>query len=223
MALTTAQVLDKLHNYLEARFFPWNVLLEPVDPGSLDHYLGFLSTTDLLSPPSPESLQGALRHVADDFLVDPESPEARSRHGSHAPAYPFAFGQALAFASLAREGRRLADLADLPSIAGVLGASVEECKAREEFVARRTPSVRRRLRAGGELRGAPLLDGGGARLGPIVDFLMEGEEVVEVLVRPEREFSLAGLRKIGESVAFPAEEVRLRNPFSGIPRYQKRL
>ena len=222
-ASPSAQTLSKLHNYVGARFFPWNFLLEPVDRAALDHYLRVVSTSDLLSPCTLDALQNALAAVAADFLATPESDRARALHGPHAPAYPFAFGQVVAFASLAREKKRLADLGDLPSIARVLGATVEEVRAREQVVERALPTLRRRALTGRELVDLPLIDAGGVSLGLVVDLLVEGDEVVEVQIRPGREFPLAGLRKIGDTVAFPAGEVRLRNPFSGTPRYQKRV
>lgn len=219
----SARTLSKLHNYLGARLFPWNFLLEPVDPDALDHYLGVVSLSDLLAPCSIEAVQGTMTAAAADFLATPESDRARALHGPHAPAYPFAFGQVVVFASLAREQRRLADLGDLPGIARVLGASVDDARAREGRVARRLPEIRRRVLTGRELVGRPLVDEGGVALGLVEDLLVEGDGVVEVQVRPGREFPLTGLRKIGDTVAFPAREVRLRNPFSGTPRYQKRL
>lgn len=222
-ASPSAQTLSKLHNYVGARFFPWNFLLEPVDPDALDHYLGVVSASDLLAPCTLEAVQSSLTAVADYFLATPESDRARALHGSFAPAYPFAFGQVVAFASLAREQRALADLGDLPGIARVLGASVDDARAREGRVARRVSEIRRRVLTGRELVGRPLVDAGGVSLGLVVDLLVEGDEVVEVQVRPGREFPMTGLRKIGDTVAFPAREVRLRNPFSGTPRYQKRV
>ncbi len=220
---STEQTLSKLHNYLQARFFPWNLLLEPVERDALDHYLGVASTSDLSSPCTIESIQGALAEVAADFLATPESDRARALHGRHAPAYPFAFGQVVAFAALAREEHRLADLGDLPSIARVLGASLDDLRTREQAVAQGLPRIRRRLLTTGELVGRPLVDGGGVPLGIVTDLLVEEDGVVEVQVQPGREFPLAGLRKIGDTVAFPAREVRLRNPFGGFPRFEKRL
>lgn len=217
------ETLGKLHNYLGARFFPWNFLLEPVERAALDHYLDTVSASDLLAPCTLETIPSALTAIAGDFLATPESGRARALHGAHAPAYPFAFGQVVVFASLAREGKRLADLGDLPSIARLLGASLDGVKERESAVARGLSRIRPRPLTGREVVGRPFIDAGGAPLGLVQDLLVEGDRVVEVSVRPGREFPLAGLRRIGEAVAFPAREVRLRNPYSGIPRYLKRL
>ncbi|MEM3086601.1 MAG: hypothetical protein QXO51_02250 [Halobacteria archaeon] len=219
----SAETVGKLHNYLGARFFPWNFLLEPVDRKALDHYLRVVSSSDLLSPCTLEGVQEALAAAAADFLATPGSRQARALHGAHAPAYPFAFSQVVVFASLAREQRNLSDLGDLPSVARLLGTSADDAREREKAVAAGLSRIRRRVLTGRELAGRPLIDAGGAPLGLVVDLLVEGGQVVEVQIEPGREFPLAGLRKIGDTVAFPAREVRLRNPFSNVPRCQKRL
>ncbi|MBI4362879.1 MAG: PRC-barrel domain-containing protein [Euryarchaeota archaeon] len=218
---TKPEALDKLHNYLAAPVFPWNILFENIRESALEHYARHIPRFHWLPMATPEIITQEVRNTCRDYLVDPDSPRAQQAHRGYIHEYPFAYSQCRIFGSLQREDRSLFDITDVPGIARLLGRQADDIREHEARAARHATETPSPLRCGArDLRGQPVIDMKGTPLGEIEDLLHEGEYLVEVRIRPlpqtppkEGTLRHPGLRKIGDSLALPLDSITLWSPF----------
>ena len=140
--------IDKAYTYLKSKFFPWNFLVEPTTHEALEHYMMFalpaakVKMSELVQPVEAErildSITEEIKNTSEDYLIDPYNQHARSVHGHFADDYPYAYAQALVFTMLHEGGKEvisyLDEIADIGSIAKLMGVTMESLKDRERIV-----------------------------------------------------------------------------------------
>jgi len=143
MEVMKVATVDKVASYSGSMFFPWNILMEPVDLGAIEYYMPLAVQTAWIKGPYKmdeihRMIESDVRMVVNDFLLSPTSKGAKEIHGEFADAYPFAYTQALIFARLYATSRdlRLDDLIDLKRIADLIGVDITSFRRREEEIRR---------------------------------------------------------------------------------------
>ncbi|MHC1569447.1 MAG: PRC-barrel domain-containing protein [Candidatus Syntropharchaeales archaeon] len=142
MEAVKTTVVDKVVSYSNSRFFPWNILLEPLELNAIEHYMPLAIQAAWMkgSYKDMDRIQHLIgedvKMVVNDYLLSPYSREAEEIHREFAADYPFAYTQALIFTRLFDTSRdlRLRDIIDIARIAELIGVDISSFNRREEQI-----------------------------------------------------------------------------------------
>jgi len=223
--------IDKVNAYLNARFFPWNFILEPVDDYAIRHYIKSairvaLKKAETLDPKSHFSIRQSIldetKNIANDYLIDPYSDYAEKIHESFTDDYPFAYAQCYVYSMLFALMVEVEDLVDIESLLEVMGISKDSFKNKKDLISELMNHCRKETFSGiptNEIIGRKVIYRSNAtEFGVLHDVILSTNQSVflELIVKPIKPIKDKKLpfKKVGRFVHIPADEVRLTNAFN---------
>ncbi|OFV67392.1 MAG: PRC-barrel domain protein [Candidatus Syntrophoarchaeum caldarius] len=212
MEVMTNVTVDKVVSYSNSRFFPWNILMEPVDMAAIEHYMP-LAVQAAWIKGAYRSLDGIqhlimedVRMVVKDYLLTPYSKGAEEVHREFADDYPFAYTQALVTARLCNtsDDLKLGDIIDIEQIGSLVGVDVGEFRRREDqirkFVSIYQKQMKKPRSFTKRIINQKVVSTDGEIIGVVKDIVFDFDtgDLVELLVTPKKGVDKSKFRSIRE-------------------------
>ncbi|MCW3137424.1 MAG: PRC-barrel domain-containing protein [Methanophagales archaeon] len=133
---------EKVIAYMTSRLFPWNFIVEDVDPESLRHFVPYaiqicedrgIKKGSIERDRVKEVIEKELRWMLNDYLHQ-ENGDVTRAHGKFYAQYPFAFAQALIHTILYRLGVELEDVVNINALGELLELDIKTIKKKERFI-----------------------------------------------------------------------------------------
>ena len=133
---------EKVIAYMTSRLFPWNFIVEDVDPESLRHFVPYaiqicedrgIKKGSIERDRVKEVIEKELRWMLNDYLHQEDRDVTRA-HGKFYAQYPFAFAQALIHTILYRLGVELEDVVNINALGELLELDIKTIKKKERFI-----------------------------------------------------------------------------------------
>ncbi|RLG35526.1 hypothetical protein DRN80_01740 [Methanosarcinales archaeon] len=133
---------EKVIAYMTSRLFPWNFIVEDVDPESLRHFVPYaiqicedrgIKKGSIERDRVKEVIEKELRWMLNDYLHQ-ENRDVTRAHGKFYAQYPFAFAQALIHTILYRLGVELEDVVNINALGELLELDIKTIKKKERFI-----------------------------------------------------------------------------------------
>ena len=133
---------EKVIAYMTSRLFPWNFIVEDVDPESLRHFVPYaiqicedrgIKKGSIERDRVKEVIEKELRWMLNDYLHQ-ENRDVTRAHGKLYAQYPFAFAQALIHTILYRLGVELEDVVNINALGELLELDIKTIKKKERFI-----------------------------------------------------------------------------------------
>ncbi|MCD6210122.1 MAG: PRC-barrel domain-containing protein [Methanophagales archaeon] len=133
---------EKVIAYMTSRLFPWNFIVEDVDPESLRHFVPYaiqicedrgIKKGSIERDRVKEVIEKELRWMLNDYLHQ-ENRDVTRAHGKFYAQYPFAFAQALIHTILYRLGVELEDVVNINALGELLELDIKTIKRKERFI-----------------------------------------------------------------------------------------
>jgi len=133
---------EKVIAYMTSRLFPWNFIVEDVDPESLRHFVPYaiqicedrgIKKGSIERDRVKEVIEKELRWMLNDYLHQEDRDVTRA-HGKFYAQYPFAFAQALIHTILYRLGVGLEDVVNINALGELLELDIKAIKRKERFI-----------------------------------------------------------------------------------------
>ncbi len=133
---------EKVIAYMTSRLFPWNFIVEDVDPESLRHFVPYaiqicedrgIKKGSIERDRVKEVIEKELRWMLNDYLHQ-ENRDVTRAHGKFYAQYPFAFAQALIHTILYRLGVELEDVVNINALGELLELDIKAIKRKERFI-----------------------------------------------------------------------------------------
>ena len=133
---------EKVIAYMTSRLFPWNFIVEDVDPESLRHFVPYaiqicedrgIKKGSIERDRVKEVIEKELKWMLNDYLHQEDRDVTRA-HGKFYAQYPFAFAQALIHTILYRLGVGLEDVVNINALGELLELDIKAIKRKERFI-----------------------------------------------------------------------------------------
>ncbi len=199
MEVMKTATVDKVVSYSNSRFYPWNVLMEPVDITAIEHYMPLAVQAAWMKGNYKEGeihrlIEEDVKMVVNDYLLSPYSKGAEDVHSEFADDYPFAYTQSLVSARLYNTSRDLGlgDIIDSRQIADLIGVDIAAFNKREERIKDLVSVYKKRMKKPNSFTkriiDQKVVSSDGEIMGVVKDILFDLDtgDLVELLVVPKK-------------------------------------